>query len=64
MEGFERTGTSVFFNLFSSRETSGTLMIIWQNLNIQNSTIYSFFREPNNELAEPGLKNIAAHSQR
>ena len=38
-------------------------MIIWRNLIIQNSTIYSLFREPSKELAEPmgtaepGLKN-------
>ena len=28
-------------------------MIIWWNLCIQNSTIYSFFREPCGKLAEP-----------
>ena len=40
-------------------------MFIWRNLNISNSTIYSFIREPSKELEEhlgsaaPGLKNTA-----
>jgi len=42
-----------FFQPFSSRGTSQKFLIIWRNLNAPNSTIYSIFREPSKELAEP-----------
>ena len=41
--------------------------MIWRNLNASNSTIYSVFREPSKELAEPlgsaepRLKNTVLH---
>jgi len=31
--------------------------MIWRSLNAINSTVYSVFREPSKELAEPRLKN-------
>jgi len=41
------------FQPFSSRGTSQFFLIIWRNLNAPYSTIYSIFREPSKELAEP-----------
>jgi len=38
---------------FSSHGTSQKFLIIWRNLNAPFSTIYSIFREPSKELAEP-----------
>ena len=34
------------FQPILTRGTSGTLMILWRNLAIQKSTIYSILREP------------------
>jgi len=50
------------FQPFSSRGTSQKFLIIWRNLNAPYSTIYSIFREPNKELAEPRLKNTVIGS--
>jgi len=41
------------FQPFSSCGTSRKFLIIWWNLNAPYSTIYSIFREPSKELAEP-----------
>ena len=32
-------------------------MIIWRNLNVQNSVLLRVFREPGKKFAELGLKN-------
>jgi len=40
-----------------SRTPGWKFLITWQNLNVQYSTIFSIFREPRKELAEPRLKN-------
>jgi len=53
------------FQPFSSRGTRQKFLIIWRNLNTPYGTIYSIFREPSKELAEPlgsaepRLKNTA-----
>ncbi len=41
------------FQPFSSRGTFQKFLMIWRNLKASNSTIYSVFREPSKELAEP-----------
>ncbi len=52
------------FQPFSSRGTSQEFLIMWRNLNTPYSTIYSIFREPSKELAEPRLKNTALSAPR
>ncbi len=42
-----------FVNLLLHRGTSQKFLIIWRNLNAPFSNIYSIFRDPSKELAEP-----------
>jgi hypothetical protein len=58
------------FQPFSNRGTSQKFLTIWRNLNALYSTIYSIFKEPSKELAEPlgsaepMLKNTALYRQK
>ena len=47
----------MFFNLFQVAEPQ-KFIIIWRILNVQKNAIYSIFREPCKELAEPSLKTL------
>ncbi len=58
----KKSGFSLYSSVFQPFSRSGTsqkYLIILQNLNAPYSTIYSIFREPSKELAEPRLKNTA-----
>jgi hypothetical protein len=50
---------SSVFQPFSIRGTSCKFLITWRNLNVPYSTIFSIFKEPRKELAEPlGWKTL------